>query len=444
MSMGARSGRQRFQPLLALSTLGIALGIALCAATVVTCAVVLGKGWSYLGWSGPRPLYGVELSSGDVNGDGAPDILIVAYVYSPGALGTRHQFFAGVMSTRSGEWLHRFASWGRRPGHSAPDGFLGVGGGCVLDDLDGDGWAEVAILSARMVDLQRYEYQRKVHVFNGIDFRHLYDAAVGGSASSLDGHNGPSIIAISDVDHDGFRDIAVVGGELVLMSGQDGHRIVSSLIPGEAGGDPLDVARIALAGDVNGDGARDLIVAGAQSSILSGADCTLLSSIPTPSNIAGAGGDLDGDGIEDFLLATEGGIVAYSGRGADLICVFPVASEGLLEPHMTIVGDCDGDGFDEVLTTTAQLDRLFVYSGSAGRVLYEVPGDIWRWSGLSDGRGGYRSVLAIGDADGDGRADYAAGVGGPGFPGTVAGCSLRVYSGRSGDVVLNVDLGVEE
>ena len=94
-------------------------------------------------------------------------------------------------------------------------------------------------------------------------------------------------------------------------------------------------------------------------------------------------------------------------------------------------GDMDGDGVTEVFASDWSNDahgfssgRVYVYSGSTGRVLYTLTGE-------HPGDGFGTSASVAGDVDGDGRADLIVGAWQYGQA-AISGGRAYLYSGRDG------------
>jgi len=241
---------------------------------------------------------------------------------------------------------------------------------------------------------------------------------------------GYSVALIDDVDEDGLSDILIgaylnddVGADagkayLILSSslGSDTELSLSSAdyqFRGESAGD-YAAAHVANAGDVDGDGLGDFMM-GARLNDSGGAD-------------AGAayiflGGNLDttttiGMGDADYVFT--------GNRGSKL------------GASVAGVGDVDGDGFDDVLfgsigTTDGgdnaggahllRRDDLMEGSGGIDRKGYKFVGE-------SEGDQAGWSVAGAGDVDGDGRADFLIGAPQDDDGGTNAG-AVYVFKGSS-------------
>lgn len=220
---------------------------------------------------------------------------------------------------------------------------------------------------------------------------------------------------------------------------------------------------LASAGDVNGDGFPDVIVAapsedpgGLQNagtvSLYSGFDGSLIhkrqgfaASDSFGWSVAG-GGDVDGDGVSDIIIGAPGangpggtsnlGLV-YVFSGADNSLIFQVSgtrSNADFGWSVADAGDVDGDGHSDVIVgaphgTVAGGDHtgeVFLYSGRTG---YRIQA----WVGEREmQRLGY-SVAGLGDVNGDGLDDVV--MGGPywSLPGYYQGFGKAfAYSGGDG------------
>lgn len=126
--------------------------------------------------------------------------------------------------------------------------------------------------------------------------------------------------------------------------------------------------------------------------------------------------DLDGDGVRDLVVGLptlsanplqpgSGAVRVYGSRSGQLLrqTAGTTAAEGLGRV-VAGLGDCDGDGVPDYATGNPQWNanqgRVTLCSGQDGRVLFS-------WTGENLSEFG-TAIAAVGDVNGDGRADFAA------------------------------------
>lgn len=256
-----------------------------------------------------------------------------------------------------------------------------------------------------------------------------------------------------DVNNDGHGDYMVgapringaSAGYAQIFSGADQSLLY--LLAGSAPNDQFG-RNLGAAGDVNGDGFDDVLIAATnafagagQVTLYSGIDGSNLQSwTGTGLDMLGSAlcglGDLDGDGFGEFLIGASGGGTA--GRGQAVVydgqSRFPLKA---LEPDSGgvnfamymcgSVGDLNGDTVPDFFVSDfnhAVGGRVYVYSGIDFQVLYtvdgEAPGDVF---GTGPG--------LAGDVDKDGVNDLVFGALGNDQGGNGAG-QMRIVSGVDG------------
>ena len=164
-----------------------------------------------------------------------------------------------------------------------------------------------------------------------------------------------------------------------------------------------------------------------------------------------AAGDVNADGVEDFLLgAPRGGIpisnrggaaYVYSGANGALLHSFSGSgAQDFFGGSLAGIGDLDGDGYDDVAVGAPDVHHapfifvgsVFVYSGFDGSQLLRLDGT---WDAEEFGM----SIAAAGDIDHDGTPDLIIG----GIRGVDAFLiptgSAYVYSGASGTLLHKFD-----
>lgn len=300
-----------------------------------------------------------------------------------------------------------------------------------------------------------------------------------GRASSF----GVAVAGGGDVDADGVPDFIVGAYDLVqqmpqlalagtarptpgsvqVFSGRDGRVLHDFAGESSDHGFGLDVAD---AGDVNGDGHSDVLVAAPYVSaqavltargkpglahVYSGKDGSRLATLEGPSTGIGHVvsvsplGDQNGDGHADVVVAygylppVAGSVVAYSGR--DWSVLFRLeGAEGEVRFAESIgnAGDIDGDRVADVIVGAGGAvgggrDRgvAKVFSGKTGSLIHA-------WTGEVDFAAFGSSVAGIGDVDRDGRSDLLVCAPRLGRKSAHSGGAF-VYSGKAGTLLFALD-----
>jgi hypothetical protein len=206
--------------------------------------------------------------------------------------------------------------------------------------------------------------------------------------------------------------------------------------------------RVGLAGDVDGDGVVDFLGAGpvgvftysgATGAQLHWLDAQFgLSPTSGELNAVAGTGDLDGDGLRDVVVAEGDSVRAYSRGDGSLLWTFPGSAGGSIGWRFGVLGDVDGDGVDDVATGEPSADpsgitsagRVVVLSGATGALLKEH-------AGTAAQQAFGRSMAAFSDLDGDGRRDILVGDSDHEVDGQTVG-RILVLSPLSGAVLLEI------
>lgn len=283
------------------------------------------------------------------------------------------------------------------------------------------------------------------------------------TGASAQDYYGWDLASAGDVDGDGLPELligapqAYVGaGYAELRSGRTGLmlRSWSGLQLGEEFG-----RAVAGAGDVDADGAPDLLIGApyfdapgvpgaGRLLVYSGATNALLLEIHGTEaggalGFAAAGaGDLDGDGRADFMAGEpgngqnggrNGAVRLYSGATGALIRTHFGSTFSRVGMALARAGDLDGDAVPDVLfgadgenDPVYDAGAVYAHSGATGAL-------VWRIHGWEAGDQLGVMVAGAGDWDADGRDDFAATARGAGPAGVV-----RVISGRTGQDLLDL------
>jgi hypothetical protein len=270
----------------------------------------------HFGWS--------VASTGDVNGDGTPDVLVGAPDSTANGPASG---YARLVSGSTRATLLTISGAG-----SDRCGFSVAGAG----DLDGDGQPDLLVGSPGAAGNVPLGGKARAHSSTSGAVLHTF------SGTTVGGQLGWSVAGLGDVDQDGVRDIAVgapsangVGttanaGSASVYSGATGGLLQA--VGGGQTGDRLG-ASVADAGDADGDGVSDVLVGApgagnvvpfgnGTARIVSGRDFAMLHVFAGAqpgdalgTSVAGAG-DLDGDGLADALVGTPGDDTGGGSAGA--------------------------------------------------------------------------------------------------------------------------------
>jgi hypothetical protein len=238
-----------------------------------------------------------------------------------------------------------------------------------------------------------------------------------------------------DVNGDGYADLLTSANALfteegrayVYLGGPTGLSTSRSTLQGTGGPYERFGAHVQSAGDVNGDGFGDALIAGTHWSSDRGRVYVFLGSatgLPTTAatillgpdgngarfgNLVRSAGDVNGDGYGDVVIGTPlalssvGAAHVYLGSATGTTSVaidLPVPDAGMAQfgQAATGLGDLDGDGYGELAVSAPGAAHVHIYPGGpSGPVLAS------RYSVTATA-----NAVVGGDADGDGRPDMLA------------------------------------
>jgi len=342
--------------------------------------------------------YGLQIASGDFNGDGNPDFVI--------SNGYQSGYGVTVFLSRGDGSMQPGVSYNGLTGQ--PLYYVAVA------DFNGDGKLDIAATSSN---------DGTVQLFSGVgDGTFLVGNAYPTDTTS----SYPFGIAVGDFNADGSTDLAIVNYQTqdlaVLLNDKTGNFPTLTTYPLSA------QAYEVTAADLNGDGFPELVVPlyyGSSSGIATFAgssngsfgsevDVSLSNSLTTFLNpYAAVVGDLNGDGKADIAVTIEDytnyaqGVAVVPGNG-DGTFQTPTLFATTLQPFAAMtnyyypypsylkLNDLNGDGKIDVVYTNSNYSTVGILFNQGGGAFYD-PAEF--------PAGGYAYGLSLADVNGDGAVD---------------------------------------
>ncbi len=369
--------------------------------------------------------------AGDVNGDGIPDFVVGSLYADPGGMADAGSAF--VYSGATGTLLYQF------DGSADYDNF-GSAVACA-GDVNADGFDDV-IVGAFSASNGALTGAGKAYVYSGASGLLLHEFGggyfydqFGTSVSTAGDYNGDGmddllIGAPSAVGVNNFPD----AGSVYIYSGMDG-----TLLKQYLGLNPSDYLGVCVGvADIDGNGAYDILL-GAHgtdpSGILDAGSVYMYSDVTGSLTMVIQGtesqqslgrrlanaGDINGDGADDVIIGAHGTTHAgqwgagsafvYTGTGTLIRQFDGSAGEQYLGMSVDGAGDVDGDGTADVIIGAVgdssqglyAAGSALIYSGATGALIMQDYGSAdSEWFG--------ESVSGLGDVNGDGKAEFMVGA----------------------------------
>jgi hypothetical protein len=361
-------------------------------------------------------------ATGDINGDGKPDIVmgLPDAMTGTGTISGAVEIYFGGNTTGIAD----ITLWGEIGGDK-------FGFALAVADLNNDGYDDLVIGAPGYSPVTYWPlsgtapHGGRIYIYAGgqtigstpvrtINGDWSYGCN-GGCFYTLEAeHFGYSVAAAGDINGDGFDDVTIGApfggmdrsGSVFIVYGSSTFGSGRIEIRGPDAGQHMGAALVS-AGDVNGDGNKDILTCGCHPNT----DLSYRSCYTGPSEgklYLYYGGtwapalsvmnfcrslampDINGDGYSDLAVFTDTGIdIHYGGPQLSAQPSFTVFRDYYHQRYLESLGDINNDGYDDLIE-----GGPVVYFGNAND---ETVADIEREVGLD--------LIGVGDVDGDGRKE---------------------------------------
>ena len=377
----------------------------------------------------PGDLFGNSIAhAGDVNGDGYSDVVIGAYGYSS-YTGRAYAYFGAAIMDNIADLIFSSGDVGSVYGYSVAS----------AGDVNSDGFKDIII--SELEDPSNYG---KAFLYYGSqNMDNTPDLTMTG-ATPLD-FFGSSVSSAGDMNGDGYDDIIVgayyfnsqAGASYIFFGGAGMNNTADVTLNGVAGSDIFGVT-VSGAGDVNGDGYKDVLVGATMNdagNVNSG--CAYLywggavvNNVPdavfngTGANeqfgfaLANAG-DINRDGYSDLLISSP--YNSQTGTYAGKVWLYtntrnyvPTTLATLTGPGgndyfgllSSDAGDVNGDGYGDVMVTSISFQNVYLFFG--GKLMDNTVDIIFYAQSGTEAFS--KSISTAGDLNNDGYSDIIIGA----------------------------------
>jgi hypothetical protein len=361
---------------------------------------------------------------GDFDGDGYADVSGFGY----GTITRASIFRGGPLGPSNSQ---RIALHDPSPSNGEQFGHVAVAG-----DVDGDGYVDLVVGSPCYQGASCPSTANHVYLFRGGPNGIADGAAPAWTLSSPCGAQcqfGNGVAAAGDVNGDGYADVVVAENgngasrARIFFGSPTGIATTASITIDSPSGVYGFPESMTSAGDVDGDGYGDLVLAGQNDTYFflgsaNGPSNATARALVRPAEVTSGlrvpsfgAGDINGDGLADVVVGAQSVTIDGGMKPARLYVFLGATDSTLVTYDMVLTGgdtgvinsvlaDVNGDGYADVVAADSS------YNGYAGHAFF-LPGGA---SGVSDARSTpltatfpwYGFFLASwGDVDGDGLVD---------------------------------------